>query len=175
MLTKIDLCSRALLKIGEQPIAGFNEGSAASKIAAGLYELAVDALLCAHPWRFATKKIRLAKTSGGYFLLPTDVLRIIGCDADGYEIAGNKITAEPDEMEIIAVARAGAERFPSYFQTLAATKLAMEFCIPLTGNQNTYALLNALYENELRAAKTIDSAAIPAKSSGGSSLLSARF
>jgi hypothetical protein len=175
MLTKIDLCSQALLKIGERPIASLTEDSAAANVAAGLYDLTIDALLCAHRWRFATKKIRLAKTEGGDFPIPRDVLRIADCDAAGYEVIGNKITAAENEIEITAVARANADQFPSYFQTLAATRLAMEFCIPLTGDQNTYAMLNALYERELGGAKFIDSAAAPAKPIGRFSLLSARF
>ena len=33
MLTKIDLCSIALLKLGEKPIQSFNDDSAAAQVA----------------------------------------------------------------------------------------------------------------------------------------------
>jgi hypothetical protein len=175
MLTQIDLCSRALLKIGERPIASLTEDSAAAKIAASLYDPAIDALLCAHRWRFATKKIRLSKTPDGDFLLPPGVLRVTDCDAAEYDIVGSRVAAAADEIEITAIVRAGADLFPSYFQAAAATRLAMEFCVPLTGNQNARALLNALYENELRAAKFADSASARVLPIGDFPLLSARF
>jgi hypothetical protein len=108
-------------------------------------------------------------------MLPPDVLRVIGCDAAEYDVAGNRVAADADEIEVTAVARVAADRFPPYFQAAAAAKLAMEFCVPLTGNQNAHALLNALYENELRAAKFADSASAPAKPIGNFPLLSARF
>ena len=175
MQTKIDLCSQALLKIGEPAITSFNADTAASQIASGLYDITIDALLSRHGWRFACKKYKLNKTAGGDFLIPGDVLRIVGSDAAKYEIIGNKIAAAPREIEISAVARVNAESFPAYFTILAITKLAMEFSLPLTGNQNTYAMLSALFESELRSAKFIDSAAEPNKSIEKFSLLSARF
>ena len=49
------------------------------------------------------------------------------------------------------------ENFPSYFISVAATRLAMEFCIPLTGNQQVFRTLVSLYESELQTAKFIDS------------------
>jgi hypothetical protein len=175
MLTKIDLCSRALLKIGEKPIASFEDDTAAAKIAKSLYDAAIDAMLSGYNWRFATKKYRLGKTQSGTFALPADVLRVVGCDRRDYQIAGRAITADADEIEITAIARIGPESFPPYFAAAAATKMAMEFCIPLTGNQNTLALLNALHENEMRAAKFIDSASAAIRPIDDFSLLSARY
>ncbi|HYZ32347.1 MAG TPA: hypothetical protein VE684_08710, partial [Crenalkalicoccus sp.] len=53
-LTALALCSRALLKIGAQPIASLDEGTAEAEVAANLYPAVRDALLSAHPWSFAT-------------------------------------------------------------------------------------------------------------------------
>jgi hypothetical protein len=175
MRTKIDLCSEALLKIGEQAITSFNGQEAAQQIASKLYDTTIDSLLAMHAWRFAAAKRRLSKTSDGDFLIPADIIRVIGCSAAKYEILGNRIAADADEIEIYATARIGTESFPAYFAAAAATKLAMEFCIPLTGSQNTLAILNALFESEMRAAKFIDSAAGTNQSIGEFSLISARF
>jgi len=175
MQTKIDLCSQALLKIGEPAIPSFTGDDAASQIANKLYDMIMDSLLCMHTWRFATKKYELAKTADGSFLLPGDILRVINSSAPKYELAGDKITAAADKIEISGVARIGAESFPAYFIQPAVTKLAMEFCIPLTGNQTTFAILNALFDSELRTAKFIDSASNPNQSIGNFSLLTTRF
>jgi len=157
MQTKIDLCNEALLKIGEKTIDSFNDDDAAAQIAGKLYDVVIDNLLCLHAWRFAIKKFELAKTEDGDFVRPSEALRIISCDNPRHDAVGDRIKSDADKIEITAVARVGAESFPAYFSAAAITKLAMEFSIPLTGNQNTFAILNALFEAELRAAKFIDS------------------
>ncbi|MDR1026911.1 MAG: hypothetical protein LBL46_00660 [Rickettsiales bacterium] len=174
MLTKIDLCSRALLKLGEAPITSFSEDTAAAKIAAELCDITLDALLCLHPWGFAAKRIVLQKTTDGFFAMPSDILRIMECDAK-FEVAGNKIFSKADKIEIAAIARANPENFPPHFAMLAATRLAMEFCVPLTGDRNAFALLNAMWESELRQAKFIDAAGRPAGAIKNFSLIETRF
>jgi len=175
MLTKIDLCSQALLKIGENAIVGFDDDSPAARIAKAAYDAAIDNLLAGFNWHFATKKFRIAKSADGDFQIPTTVLRVLECKPSAYEITGGVIRAEGDEIEISAIARVGPDSFPPYFAQAAATRLAMEFCIPLTGNQNTFALLNALCENELRAARFIDSTTARPRAIENFSLLSSRF
>jgi hypothetical protein len=175
MLTKIDLCSQALLKIGENAIASFNDDCAAAKIAKSLYDTVIDALISGYNWRFATKKYQLRRTESGGFPIPSEILRVIACSARDYEIAGNVINAKADAIEITASARVGAESFPPYFAAAAATRLAMEFCVPLTGNQNMFALLNALYESELRTARFIDSTTATPPAVENFPLITARF
>ena len=175
MQTKIDLCSQALLKIGEKAIAGFEDGSAAAEIARKSYDAVIDGMLCLHPWRFAMKKYALTKTDDGGFPIPADALRVVSCGAARHEIMGNRIFADVPEIEITAVAKCGPESFPPYFSAAATTRLALEFCIPLTGNQNAFAILNALFDNELRIAKFVDSSFGANTSIGGFALIDTRF
>lgn len=175
MLTKIDLCSMALLKIGEKPIQSFNETTAAAQLSRTLYDNVTDSLLAAHPWRFAIRKFELAKTTDDNFLIPTEVLRILSCSANRYEINGNRMFAASDKVTLTAIARVGIDCYPSFFVSVAATKLAMEFCIPLTDNQNAMHTLATLYESELRNAKFIDSTMASAPDIADFSLISARF
>lgn len=172
MITKIDLCSMALLKLGEKPIQSLNDDSASASMARTLFEPISDALLAMYPWRFARKRIELSKTTDGDFLIPADVLRVIKCDG---EIIGNKISARDEHLTIDAIVRAAPETFPGYFASLCATKLAMEFCIPLSGDQNVFRMLAALYESELTTAKFIDGASNKNDGITEFSLLSARF
>ena len=48
-LTALALCSRALIKIGAQPIASLDEGTAEAEVAANLYPATRDAMLSLHP------------------------------------------------------------------------------------------------------------------------------
>lgn len=61
MHTKIDLCSMALLKLGEQPIQSLVEDSPAAQLSRTLFDSVVDMLLAMHPWRFACKRFELTK------------------------------------------------------------------------------------------------------------------
>ena len=44
-MTAIDLCSRALLKVGAHSIASFDEGTAEAEVAASLYPTVRDEVL----------------------------------------------------------------------------------------------------------------------------------
>ena len=90
MFTKIDLCSMALLKLGEKPIQSWREDSASAQLARTLFDPTVDTLLSLFPWRFATKTLVLNKTQDDDFLIPNEVLRILKCNG---QIIGNKIKA----------------------------------------------------------------------------------
>ncbi len=154
MLTKQDLCSMALLKLGEQPLMSLNSDTASANLSRTLYDTTIDSLLSAHPWRFATQYLSVEKNQDDEFIIPSNVLRILRCSG---RVIGNQILSRNENVQMLAVVRTGAESFPSYFVSLAATKLAIEFCMPLTGNQQTLRTLISLYESEFQTAKFIDS------------------
>lgn len=172
MLTKIDLCSMALLKLGEKSIQSLLDDTPAAQLSRTLFDPVIDALLASHPWRFACKTFDLTKNADGDFLIPAECLRILKCNG---EIIGNKIVASADKIPILALVRVPVENFPSYFVSLAATKLAMEFCIPLIGEQTVFRMLAALYETEMQSAKFIDSTTSVNQDIENFSLINARF
>jgi hypothetical protein len=172
MFTKIDLCSMALLKLGEKPIQSWREDSASAQLARTLFDPTVDTLLSLFPWRFATKSLVLNKTQDGDFVIPSEVLRILKCNG---QIIGNRIKAAENTIKILAVVKTEPEMFPGYFATLVATKLAMEFCIPLIGDANVFKMMTALYESEYQSAKFIDSTTSNQSNIGSFSLIDSRF
>ena len=175
MLTKIDLCSMALLKLGEKPIQSFNDDTASAQVARTLFDTTMDSLLASHPWKFALKKFNLTKTSDGDFLLPVEVLRVMDCDSLLYQVGGDRINAPADKISITVIARTGAENYPSYFSNVAALQLAREFCMPLIGDQNLLRTIAALFESELRAAKFIDSTMSAGNDIPNFSLINTRY
>ena len=172
MLTKIDLCSMALLKLGEAPIQSLTDDSAAAQLSRTLFDTVVDALMSLHPWRFATQQLELIKNTDGNFLIPSNVLRVLRSDG---RVIGDRIVCSSDKINIIAITKTSPEKFPSYFATLVATRLAMEFCIPLLGDQTVFRMLVALYESELQSAKFIDSTITPVDKISDFSLIDSRF
>lgn len=172
MLTKIDLCSMALLKLGEAPIQSFDEDCAAAKLARTLFDTVIDTLISSHVWRFACRSFTLSRDNAGNFIIPAECLRVVKCDGD---IRENKIFASGDTTTFVALVRMAPEAFPGYFTSLAAARLAMEFCIPLSGDQTVFRMLTALYETELQSAKFIDSTTSSPAGISDFSLISARF
>lgn len=173
MHTKIDLCSMALLKLGEQPIQSLVEDSPAAQLSRTLFDSVVDMLLAMHPWRFACKRFELTKNDNGDFLIPSECLRVLKCNG---EIIGNTIISPSNKLSVLAVVRTEPQKFPSYFVSLVTTKLAMEFCIPLIGDQTVFRMLAALYETELQTAKFIDSTTPTTRNNVDNfSLINARF
>jgi hypothetical protein len=162
----------ALLKLGESPIQSLLDDTAAAKLSRTLFDTVIDALLTMHPWRFASQEIKLVKNASGNFLIPSDVLRVLKTNG---RVVGDKIYSDSDNISIIAVTKTAPEKFPSYFASLAATRLAMEFCVPLLGDQTIFRMLVALYESELKTAKFIDSTTSVCDSVSDFSLVSSRF
>ncbi len=172
MLTKIDLCSMALLKLGEEPIQSLTDDSAAAKLSRTLFDTVIDALVAIYPWRFATSDIELVRNADGNFLLPANVLRVLNTSG---RIVGNRIFSDEESVKIIALVRTSPDKFPAYFISLAATRLAMEFCVPLLGDQTVFRMLVALYETELQTAKFLDASSGTNNGIKDFSLISARY
>ena len=172
MLTKIDLCSMALLKLGENPIQSLSEDTVAAKLGRTLVDFVIDILLAVHPWRFACRTYNIVRDENGDFVVPSDVLRIIKTNG---KVMENKIISNTDSLTITAIVRVSPNDFPSYFASLVATKLAVEFCTPLISDQTVFRTLVALYENELQTAKFIDSTTSVNTGIENFSLIDSRF
>ena len=67
------------------------------------------------------------------------------------------------------------ENFPGYFASLVASKLAVEFCVPLIGDMNIFKMMNILYESEYQSAKFIDSTILNQSNIDNFSLINSRF
>jgi len=169
-LTALALAARALLRIGAQPIAAFDEGTAEAEVAANLYAATRDALLAAHPWSFATGQAalpRLVATPAAdlahAFQLPSGFLRALsaGTARRGqgvpFRIFEDKLHADSAEIVLTYIFRADESAFPPFFAQALVARLAAEFCLPLTENASRAEMLFRLAESELRSARLIDS------------------
>ncbi len=169
-LTPLALCSRALLRIGAQPIASLQEGTAEAEVAANLYPATRDALLSAHPWTFATGQSALPRLSAvphaeyaHAFQLPPGFLRVLSAGTQGrgrgtpYRIQDGRLLADAEAVTITYVFRPEESAFPPFFAACLVARLAAEFCLPLTESASRAEVLFRLAESELRQARLIDS------------------
>lgn len=171
-LTRYELCSRALLKIGANTISSFEEGTAESEVAGNLYHSLCDATLSAHPWSFATGQVVLNKLAAKpvadftyAYQLPSDFLRALSvgetcreCSRGvSYRIHEQRIHTNTDGVTLNYIFRADERTFPAFFDLALIVRLAAEFCMPLTENTARTESLMKLAEVEFRRAKSIDS------------------
>lgn len=168
-LSAIALCSRALLKLGARPIAGFDEGTAEAEVAANLYPSIRDALLSAHGWSFATAQSRLPQLEEApvadfahAFQLPTDFLRALsaGVGSRGrgmtYRLLDKRLHTAANEVYLTYIFRPAEVNFPPFFDQLLIARLAAEFCIPVTESTSRAEMLYRIAETEFRRARLID-------------------
>jgi hypothetical protein len=169
-LTALILCSRALLKLGAQTIASFDEGTAEAEVAANLYPSVRDAMLSSHPWSFATGQGTLARLAAlpaadhaHAYALPTALLRVLSAGGTGrgdgllYRIQENRLHTDAEQVTLTWIFRPDEGAFPPFFASALIARLAAEFCLPLTENASRADILHRLAEQEIRHARTLDS------------------
>ena len=169
-LTALALCSRALLRLGAQPIASLTEGTAEAEVAANLYPGLRDAVLSAHPWSFATGQAALARLAATpvadfahAFQLPAGFLRALSAGGEGrgrgiaYRIHEGRLHADTGQVTLTYIFRPDESAFPPFFAAALVARLAAEFCLPLTESASRAEVLVRLAEQELRGARKADS------------------
>ena len=168
-LSAISLCSKALIKVGANGISSFDENTAEAKVASQLYGMIRDGLLSSYPWRFATVQktlnqlVDVPTADFEYaFLLPTDLLRILSAGEGSrgrglvYRIYEKTLQTNARNVILTYISRPEEEAFPAFFDELLVSKLASEFCLPLTESASRSDFLNKQTENLLSRAKLID-------------------
>lgn len=167
-LSSIALCSRALLKTGCRSITSFDEGTAEAEVAGNLYASIRDALLSANPWSFATAQVTLARLADqpiadySYaYQLPPDFLRALSAGAGrgrglDYRIHERRLHTHATEVVLTYIFRPLESEFPPFFDQILISRLAAEFCIPLTDSTSRSEALAKMAEHEFSRAKMID-------------------
>ena len=167
--TDIELCTRALVKLGARPITSFSDGSSESEISSLLYAPARDGLLSSYAWSFATVQVALTPTlptpvaDYAYaYDLPNDVLRILSVGDNGagagvpYRAVGDVLHTNAASIILTYIARVNETAFPPYFNTALMARLSAELCLPLTENTSRADLLARLADQEFARARQID-------------------
>lgn len=168
-LSNVALCSRALIRIGCEPISSFEDGTAESEIAGALYGPARNALLSAYGWSFAMGQVALERLEDApladyqyAYALPNDFLRALsaGTGTRGrgldYRIARNVLHSDAESVVLTYIFLPDESEFPPFFDAALILRLAAEFCIPLTEGTSRAETLYQMADGEFRKAKQID-------------------
>lgn len=161
-LTDVELCSRALVKIGAHPIGSFDEASIEADVARELYSYTLDGLLAVHPWSFSLVQSELERdtaVSGGEFAhaydLPAGLLRVLsarsrsGHRGIAYRLIGKHLLSDAPAVSLIYQRSVPEAEFPPFFAHLLIGKLAADFVIPITEDTERADALHGLAQREI--------------------------
>jgi len=167
----IDICSRALILIGANPITSFDEGSTEALVAVNMYEDVARASLVNTRWRFATNQavmnLLTDAPTGRYnqaHQLPNDTLMVhsvtVNDNLINYQIYGDKIfsdTTTNDSLIVDYTFRAEEENWPSYFVIAVEYALANIFATSIARDASLAQLMQASATQTMAKARSLDS------------------
>ena len=168
--TDIDVCSRALILIGAEPITSFADGTNEALVASNMYEDIARSALVNTRWRFATNQAVLnrltAPPTGRYdaaYQLPngwlmTHVVTVNDTPIE-YQTYGDKLFCdEPSTSELVLdyTYRALEIDWPSYFTVAVEYELAAVFAGSLARDQQLVQLMQQQAARSMMKARNLD-------------------
>tara|TARA_R110002050_G_scaffold218826_1_gene354785 strand:- start:1099 stop:1689 length:591 start_codon:yes stop_codon:yes gene_type:complete len=167
----IDICSRALILIGAEPITSFEDDTTEALICGNMYEDIARANLVSTRWRFASNQAVLARLSDAptgrfdaAYQLPSDLLFTHAVTLNGhsieYTIYGSKIfcdASSQDELILDYTFRAEEVNWPSYFSITVEYAMAIVLSTALARDQSLAQLMQFQYNQLTAKARSIDS------------------
>ncbi|MEW5705085.1 MAG: hypothetical protein AB1781_10960 [Pseudomonadota bacterium] len=168
--SEIEICNLALTRLGHSAITAFSEASVGASLAKLHYANTRDAVLRAHPWNFAIRRVMLAQetTTPAFeytyqYALPADFLKIVRTDLDAqgysvdYRIEGRKLLTDEGTIGIEYIARIeDVAQFDPMFVDCLAARLAAEIGTKLTDNAQMIRTAWEIYGEKIREARSVD-------------------
>jgi hypothetical protein len=169
-VSKIDIGTMALLKVGANPIQSFDEGTREAQAVSNMYDEVKRSLLYYTFWNFATEKVELARLAGTpvdvrykyKYQLPGDVIRVKGIfDQDGienrdYRVENNILYTNLTQTFLEYIRNMSETNFPPFFTECLVAKLAYEINDAITSVASRSERLAREFENKLTKAKVTD-------------------
>ena len=166
----VDVCSRALILVGAEPITSFDDGNNEALIASNMYEDVARASLLNTRWRFSTDQAvlnRLSDAPTGRFdaayqlpsgWLMTHVVTINDTPIE-YQTYGDKLFCNESansELVLDYTYRANEQGWPSYFTIAVEYELASVFAVSLARDQSLAQLMAQQAATSMMRARNLD-------------------
>lgn len=184
MVSTVEICNRALQKLGDVRIVSFADDTKAARECARAYDLVRDGVFRDHPWNSVIARAALPALSDppawGYarqYSLPADCLRVV--EVDGvmpWQIEGRRLLSDAAAPLNIRYVRQVLD--PAQYDTLLvealAARLAAELAETLTQSNSKKEFAERQYAEVLLRARRADSHESTARRLFRSSWLEAR-
>jgi len=169
-LTKFDICSQALIKVGSDTINSFADGTHESNVCSVMYDTIKKSLLFYTFWNFAIKKQTLNRLSETptdtkfkyVHSLPADVIRIKSViDQNGhpnytYRKEEQKVYSNISTVILEYVQNMDETYMPPFFVESLVSKVALEINEAITGSGSLTDRLAQDFQQKLRASRIAD-------------------
>ena len=153
--TALSICSDALILLGAAPLSSFTEGSASAQACDRLYPDLRDNMISRYPWSWSLIKLKLNRLVDAptnefkyQYQLPgsmlSGVLALFSSGSSsamslnsGWEIYGESVFTNLEEVYIDYQASIDESKFPPYFVRLLRTAMAAELAVVITDQVST--------------------------------------
>lgn len=167
MVTEVDICNAALLKLGDENIIStLGQDGREGESCEILYPQVRDWLLASHPWNFAIGRSLLAADTATpafeytkQYYLPSDCLRALKLyDTDErWKVEGDKLLTDESTPRLIYIkAITNTGQFSPLFTETLALFLASALAAVIPGSDNKGQILRARANEILREARRRD-------------------
>ena len=166
----VDICARALILIGAEPITSFDDGTTEALVSVNLYEDVARASLVNARWRFTTNQAVLNRLTdeptGRYdnaYQQATGTLMVHAITVNDnpieYQIYGDKIYANTSTSDVLIADftyRANEQDWPSYFTIAVEYALATLFATSIARDSGLAALMQDAATKAMAKARSLD-------------------
>lgn len=166
----IDICARALILIGAEPITSFDDGTTEALVSVNMYEDVARASLVNARWRFSTNQDVLNRLTdaptGRYdnaYQQPDGTLMIHAITVNDnpieYQIYGDKIYGNTSTNDVLIADytyRANEQDWPSYFTIAVEYGLATLFATSIARDPSLASLMQDASTKAMAKARSLD-------------------
>lgn len=168
MASEVEICNRALQKLGAERIADLIEATRNARSCNACYSVLRDSELRAHPWSFAITRIQLAADAAEpafgkarSFTLPAACLRLLppypemNFNSRDWVVEGRQIfTNESAPLDLRFIQRVtDPNMMDALFREALSSRMAEELAEELTQSNSKKAEAKDSYKNSIRLAK----------------------
>lgn len=168
MASETSIVNAALSLLGERRINSLDDGTPTANVMKERYPEVRDATLRAHPWNFATERVKIVKDPTdpvwkyqSAYTFPIDLLRLLIVDNPGhepYEVEGRKIVTDLGSPLSIQYTKQVTDvaQMDVLFREALAAALAADTAEAITGSSEKVEMLQRIRDTKIQAARTPD-------------------
>lgn len=165
--SETDICSSALLKIGQEAITSLSDNTPRARACSIAYNKVRDQLLRSHPWNFAVQRVELGEIDedpeydyAHQFELPVDCLRVLDTDlseGEAWEIEGTRLMCNSSSVKILYIKQiTTVADFDQNFAEVLSWAIAKDIAYALTGSLEVVQYATQGYTQALREARSFN-------------------
>lgn len=170
-LTKLEICSKALVLLGAEPLQSFYDKSLSATLCKEMFPIIYSSCLSDKSWHFAERSIILSKNVSTplynfkySFQLPADFIRLSAISVaehrqtyTDFKLEGNSLYSNCDALYLTYIAEVPTEDLPSFFIEYLIYSLCGSIVMSLYEDVQKVGYFQSLAEKFRTRARTIDS------------------